>query len=69
MTKAEAGRLGGISTLQKNGAEYMAGLARKGAEALHKKYRLVPIGQNDFALVERETGKVSPKTLNGRRLA
>lgn len=67
-SKAEIGALGGRATVQKYGLGHMAKLARKGAEALHSKYKLVPCGTNDFMFVNRETGERLPKTLNGNTL-
>lgn len=68
MTKAQAGAIGGTKTATKYGAGYMKELARKGAQAFHRKYKLQPIGQNDFAIINRETGKPTRKTINGRIL-
>ncbi len=51
MTKAEAGRLGGLRTVQKYGRSHMSKIGKKGADALYKKYRLVPFGVGDYALV------------------
>jgi len=67
MSKAEAGRLGGLATAEKYGSEYMAAIGRKGYEVFHRKYYLTPIGTSDFAIVRRKDGKVI-KTLNGREL-
>lgn len=67
-TKAQAGQKGGESTAKKYGREYMAALAKKGAEAMHKKYKLVKLGTSDFALVDRATGKPTGKTISGRVL-
>lgn len=66
MTKTESGRLGGLTTAKKYGRSYMAELARRGAIAFHKKYRLVPINRNDFAIVNRLTGKTI-NTIIGNR--
>lgn len=68
MTKAECGSLGGKKTVEKYGKSYMQTLARCGAAAMHAKYKLEPIGQNDFAIINRETGQPNRKTLNGRLL-
>jgi hypothetical protein len=68
MTKADAGKLGGLSTVKKYGQPYMAELAKKGAQAFHKKYMLVPYGQDDFSIVNHETGQPTGKTINGRRI-
>jgi hypothetical protein len=66
MTKAEAGKLGGKKTAAKYGQSYMSELARRGAIAFHKKYKLVKDGNSDFAIVNRETGIPTGKTINGR---
>lgn len=68
MTRAQAGSIGGTKTVQKYGREYMAQLAKLGAAAFHAKYELRPISQNDFAIVNRETGQPNRKTLNGATL-
>lgn len=65
MTKAEAGRLGGKKTAQTHD---MRALGKKGAEAFHRKYKLVKLGTDDWAIVDRETGKPTGKTISGRVL-
>jgi len=52
------GKNGGLAVLAKYGKAYFAELGRKGGIATAKKYQLVPVRQNTFAMVERETGKV-----------
>lgn len=54
MTKVEAGRLGGLSTLKKYGNGYMRKIGTNGAIAFHKKYSLKPFGQYQWAIVRRE---------------
>lgn len=66
MTKQEAGRRGGLTTVKKHGIEYMREIGRRGAQAFHAKYQLVPLSNNDFAIVERETNRPINKTINGR---
>ena len=68
MNKKEAGQKGGTVTAQKYGQEYMAQLAKRGAAAMHKKYKLVKLGTSDFAIVNRETGIPTGKTISGRVL-
>lgn len=68
MTKSQAGRLGGLSTVKRHGKQHMAEIGRKGAEAFHKLYRLEPISMNDFAIIDRATNKPLPRTLNGELL-
>lgn len=57
-TKGEAGRLGWLATVKKYGKRYMKRLGKWGAHRMHATYRMVPVDQNDFALVHRETGEV-----------
>lgn len=66
MTKKEAGQKGGRNTASKYGSEYMRKLGAKGALAFHAKYKLEPLGQNDFAIVDRQTGIPTGKTINGK---
>lgn len=65
MTKSEAGAKGGNATVKKYGRSYMATLAAKGAQAFHAKYKLQPLGTSDFAIVYRETGAPTGKTIRG----
>ena len=65
MSKKQAGSLGGRSTVRKYGKAYMAMLASLGARAFHRKYKLTPVGQNDFLIVDRESGEINSKTLMG----
>lgn len=68
MTKSQAGQLGGKKTAAKYGADYMRELAKRGAKAMHLKYKLKPLGMGDFAIVDRLTGIPLPKTLSGAAL-
>lgn len=52
--RAEAGRRGGLATLEKHGDDHFVHLARR----MHRMYERIPFGQNDFAIVHRKTGKV-----------
>jgi len=58
LTKKQAGQKGGKSTFSKYGPEHMREIGRRGAVAMHAKYKLEPWGLNDFALVERETNVI-----------
>jgi hypothetical protein len=58
MTKAQAGSRGGKKTVQKYGPEHMREIGKRGAATTWTRYHWSPIGQNNFALVERETGQV-----------
>jgi hypothetical protein len=65
MNKKEAGRLGGLATVKKYGNEYMTAIAKRGANAFHAKYVLIPIRLNDFAITHRLTGEIV-NTVTGR---
>ena len=56
--RAAAGAKGGRTTVKRYGKRYMRRLAKWAAHVMHSKYRMVPIGQNNFAYVHRETGEV-----------
>lgn len=58
ITKAQAGRLGGLATVAKHGPAHMAAIGRRGAAALWARYDLAPAGLTGWALIERETGAV-----------
>lgn len=68
MTKTEAGKKGGCATVKKYGKGYMKQLACRGAAAFHKKYKLSRLGTSDFAIVDRETGIPTGKTIRGLEL-
>jgi hypothetical protein len=56
--RRRAARNGGLALLLRYGPAHFAELGRKGAAVFHKKYRLQPINTSDFAIVDRETGKI-----------
>lgn len=56
--RREAGRAGGLATLARHGKKHMQKIGRKGAKALHTIYKLIPIAQNDFAMVRRDNGEL-----------
>lgn len=55
---------GGKTTSKKYGKDHMRAIGKKGAESTWAKYTLQPVGLNNFALVEKETGEVKAY-LNG----
>jgi hypothetical protein len=65
MTKSQAGSIGGNATVKKYGRSYMSTLAAKGAKAFHAKYKLQKLGTSDFAIVYRESGEPTGKTIRG----
>lgn len=58
MTKAEAGRLGGLATVRKYGPAYMAAIGRRGAARFFARYELQPSGTSRFAIVRKLDGKI-----------
>lgn len=58
LTKRSAGRRGGLATLARHGRQHMQAIGRRGAQVFWRRYHLVPCDLADFAIVERETGKV-----------
>ena len=51
-------RKAGKANAQKNGRAHMQEIGRKGSKATWEKYKLIPHGPNQFAMVDRKTGKV-----------
>jgi hypothetical protein len=62
--KAAAGRAGGLRTLEKYGVEHFKKIGAIGAKVFHRRYRLTPVGLDNFAIVNRETNEVKA-FLNG----
>jgi len=56
--RAAAGSKGGKKTVKRYGKRYMKKLGKWGAHRMHSTYEMVPVGQNNFAYVHRETGIV-----------
>jgi len=50
-----AGQRGGLATVARHGIGHMKVIGLKGARVFHLRYKLVPFGQDDFAIVDRET--------------
>lgn len=65
--KVEAGSIGGRTTLKKYGREHFSRLGKWGAHVMHARYRLEPMGQSDFVLVDRRTNQPKAR-LSGRPL-
>lgn len=60
-------RLGGLALFQKYGPDYMEKLGRKGGQKTWEKYTLQPVGQSQYALVDRETNKIVKIIYDNRR--
>ena len=58
MTKAQAGRLGGIATLRKYGRNYMQKIGTNGAKTTWTRYRKVAYGMTQYALVRNADDKI-----------
>lgn len=64
MDKRQAGSKGGRATFTKYGRNHMQDIGAKGALVTWTRYTLKPVGQTEYAMVERATGKI--KTIRGR---
>jgi len=62
--RSDAGRRGGMRTLEKYGADHFRRIGAIGAKVFHRRYRLTPVGLDNFAIVNRETNEVKA-FLNG----
>ena len=58
MTKAQAGKLGGLATKANQPEDYFSKIGKKGGIAFWEKYTLKPYNTYQFALIERSTGKI-----------
>jgi general stress protein YciG len=58
MNKQQAGQKGGRVTVAKHGREHMQTIGRRGAAVTWTRYQLSPVGQTEYALVERATGRI-----------
>lgn len=57
-TKQTAGSKGGRATVQRHGREHMQRIGKRGAAITWARYYLAPIGQYQYAMVERATDKI-----------
>ncbi len=53
--KVNAGRKGGLATFAKYGSDHFRNIGKRGARVFWSRYKLEPVGQSDFAIVNRET--------------
>jgi hypothetical protein len=58
MTKKQAGQIGGRTTFARHGKQHMSAIGRAGAKTTWTRYKLAPIGQSGFALVDRQSGEM-----------
>jgi hypothetical protein len=56
--RSDAGRRGGFATLKRYGVQHFKVIGAKGARVFHLRYKFEPVGQNDFAIVNRRTNEV-----------
>lgn len=57
MTKAQAGRLGGLATVKRYGKDHMQAIGRRGAKTFWRRYTLTPVSIAAFAIIRRDTGQ------------
>lgn len=58
MNRRDAGSKGGRVTVSRYGRGYMAMIGRRGAATTWTRYYLAPVGQTQYALIERGTDKI-----------
>jgi hypothetical protein len=58
MTRAQAGRIGGLSTFKKYGKTHMQTIGKNGAKTTWGLYVLKPVGQSQYAMVNRKTNAI-----------
>lgn len=58
MTRQQAGSKGGRATVSKHGRAHMQRIGKRGAEVTHSRYSIKPIGQTQYAYVNRETNQI-----------
>jgi general stress protein YciG len=58
MTKSQAGQLGGLSTFKKHGKKHMQTIGRRGAKKTWTLYSLKPVGQSQYAMVNKQTNEI-----------
>lgn len=58
LTRKEVASLGGKAVYKKYGSSYMSKIGRLGFKAMLQKYELQPYSVNDWAIVDRATGKI-----------
>ena len=68
MTKVDAGRLGGLTTVALHGHSHMRTIGRRGAEVFWQRYTLRPVNVSAWAIVDRTTGQPVAITNYNRRL-
>jgi len=56
--KQAAGSKGGKVTVSRHGAEHMQTIGKRGAAGTWARYTLKPVNQSQYAMIERETGKI-----------
>lgn len=69
MTKADAGKIGGKVTFKRYGRKHMCRIGSLGGLKFWELYTVRPIGGNDFAVIERATGRPTGRTMNGEHFA
>lgn len=63
MSKAQAGRLGGLATVRKYGRKHMKQIGRIGGEKTWSLYFLAPVGQSHYAMVRKSDNVIISTTI------
>jgi hypothetical protein len=58
MNKQDAGRKGGLATVERYGSDHMAEIGLRGATSLWKRCFLMKLGTSNWALVEKGTNHI-----------
>lgn len=58
MTKKEAAKLGGLALFAKYGSKHMSIIGKAGARTFNERYKLVPYGTFQWAIVRRFDNEV-----------
>lgn len=56
--KQKAGQRGGLATLARHGQTHFQTIGRRGAFVTWSRYSLAPVNQSQYAMVDRQTGKI-----------
>lgn len=57
-TKVEAGRKGGLTTVQRHGRQHMSKIGKRGYQVTASRYDRKPVNQSQWAFVSKATGKI-----------
>lgn len=58
LTRAEAGRLGGLATRNKHGRDHFVNIGSLGGQETWNKHNLLPVGISGYAMVRKSDRKI-----------